>query len=322
MLSPLDVSTSAATIGINLILAVVAIVLIAFPSELFNSTLEENYAEVRGWFGPLGRATSRAADQFHRVPSWLGAIPFILVMAGLYGLLDPGFGLSRASLALFAGLVVGVLIITVVFDLPGIIQVRLAHGHSATVKTLPWTLAVAALCVLVSRLANFQPGYIYGLVAGLAVQGEITRRQQGRSLAVAAAGMFAISLVAWFAWLPIRSMATQPGASFWVLALDATLAVTFVCGLETMLFGLLPMRFLDGHKIYAWSRGVWMVLFGLGVFGVIQVLLTPKSGYVGRSIKGNEVVVIALLVGFAVASVAFWAYFRFRPAPTSASLPD
>ena len=31
---------------------------------------------------------------------------------------------------------------------------------------LPWTLVVAALFVLVSRIANLQPGYLYGLVLG------------------------------------------------------------------------------------------------------------------------------------------------------------
>jgi hypothetical protein len=314
LLGPPDVSTAGVTLGINLVLALVAVLLIAFPSELFNSTLEENYEEVRGWFGPVGRVGGSVAGLFRRVPGWIGAIPFILVMAALYGLLDPGFGLTGSSLALYAGLVAGLLVITVVFDLPGIIHVRLKHGHTAALRTLPWSLAVAALCVLVSRLAHFQPGYLYGLVAGLAVQGELSQRQHGKSLAIAAAGMFAVSLVAWFAWLPVRALASQPGAPWWALAADAALAVTFVCGLETMIFGLLPMRFLDGHKIYAWSRPVWAVLFGLGLFGLIQVLLTPRSGYVGRSIGGNELIIGGLLLGFALASIAFWSYFRFRPA--------
>jgi uncharacterized membrane protein YidH (DUF202 family) len=76
--------------------------------------------------------------------------------------------------------------------------------------------------------------------------------------------------------------------------------------------GLLPLRFLNGAKVVAWSRTAWAALFGLALFGTLHVLLAPGSGYVG-STNRVKVSVVVLYVGFGLASFAFWAYFRFRP---------
>ena len=41
-----------------------------------------------------------------------------------------------------------------------------AQRSQLTVRALPATLLVGVLCVLVSRIADFQPGYLYGLIIG------------------------------------------------------------------------------------------------------------------------------------------------------------
>ena len=77
--------------------------------------------------------------------------------------------------------------------------------------------------------------------------------------------------------------------------------------------GMLPMKFLDGRKVFKWSRTAWAVLFFLGVFATVHVLLRPGSGYVGSTSDGVSVSVAALFAFFGIGSILFWAYFRLRP---------
>ncbi|MEA2588356.1 MAG: hypothetical protein QOH66_1283, partial [Actinomycetota bacterium] len=103
----------------------------------------------------------------------------------------------------------------------------------------------------------------------------------------------------------------------WVVAADACLAAIFVAGLTTLVFSLIPLRFLEGTKVTRWSRKAWVALFAAGLFAFVHILLQqPSSGYVGHTQSNQKWVVIALFVGFGLFSVAFWAYFRFRPART------
>jgi hypothetical protein len=73
------------------------------------------------------------------------------------------------------------------------------------------------------------------------------------------------------------------------------------------------MKFLDGPKVLRWSRTAWAVLFFLGIFATVHVLLRPGSGYVGSTTGEVSIAVMSLFVGFGLGSFAFWAYFRFRP---------
>jgi hypothetical protein len=60
----------------------------------------------------------------------------------------------------------------------------------------------------------------------------------------------------------------------------------------------------------------------LGLLGFVHVLLNPASGagYLADSTRTSFFTLIALLVVFALASVLFWAYFRFRPKRADASV--
>ncbi|MDQ1393078.1 MAG: hypothetical protein QOF30_2055, partial [Acidimicrobiaceae bacterium] len=56
-------------------------------------------------------------------------------------------------------------------------------------------------------------------------------------------------------------------------------------------------------------------------FVVIEVLVQPGSGYVGHTSTPAKIGVFILYVLFALGTVAFWAFFRFRPARVP-SLPN
>jgi len=112
--------------------------------------------------------------------------------------------------------------------------------------------------------------------------------------------------------VPVAHMAARPHPSLWAVGLEACLAAITIIGIETVVICLIPLRFVEGSKLEAWSRTAWALVFGLAAFGFVHILLRPDSGYVAAT--SARATVIVLFVLFGLISVAFWGYFRFRPA--------
>jgi len=301
-LAPTRLLTSAAV-------AVGALLLIAFPFELFNSTMEENYDEIRAWFhmGPrdVGEKTRRRRT--------MTFFAWTAVTAVVCGFLSPDFGLNRTSLVLAVGMFVALLVMAVVFSLPADIGIHRQFGEWGKLNFLPGSVVVSIVLVGLSRLFDFQPGYFYGALAGLAFRSALSEPVQGRMTAANWAFSLAVSAGAWFARVPVSAAAGRPGASIWWIGLEICLAMIFLWGVEGLAVAMLPLHFLDGRKVFRWSRLGWAVLFFLGLFATFHVLLSPGSGYVGHTTGGVAIGVMVLYVAFGLGSVLFWAYFRYRP---------
>jgi hypothetical protein len=315
--SPAHVSTDPVVLGQSALLAALVILLMPFPGQLFNSTLETHEDEVRRWlrldrWGGLGRA----AGSFWQSPA--GVVAFTLVAAALYALLDPGFGSDAGSIGVYVGMLLGIVVVTVAFSLPG----WLAHGRgeAPAVRVVPISLLVGIACVAISRLTGFQPGYLYGLLIGLVFARELSRGEEARVVAGGAALMLGASLVA---WLTLGWLGPDDASSIAGTAARTALAAVVVAALEGVTFGLLPFRFLPGEPLFAARRAVWAALLGVGAFAFFHVLINPASGYLADTSRTPLLTTIALLVGFGVVSVAFWAWFRFRePADRSEAAPE
>jgi hypothetical protein len=290
--------------------AVVAgmLVLIAFPGELFNTTLEEHYDEIRRWFG-LG--PKRFASQSGR-SQVLPFVAFLLVGGLLYSLLNPAFRPDRSTFGAALGLALSMGIVTLAFDIPALAWVRRNDGDWGRLVILPGTLVIAAACVVLSRAVHFLPGYFYGLIAGLTFRRQVAEAVRGRLAAVSTLLVLALSVGSWLAMAPVSRAADKPGASLALLILEATLGGIFWCGLDSLVIGMLPLRFLQGSEVRAWSRAGWVALFALTQLAFVHILLRPNTGYVADTTHSPTTIVIALFAGFAVFSLAFWAYFRFR----------
>jgi hypothetical protein len=295
-----------------MLLALLFLLLAAFPGQLFNKTLEENYEEVVGWFSRGGRWAERARDALQRF--WKrrsGVISFVVLSGLLYGFLDPAFGPTLESFALLGGILVGLAVIIATFELPVAFLQRQTNRDRGRIRVQPLTIGVAVVCVLLSRIADFQPGYLYGLVAGFAFLKPMSRRDEGRAAALTAFWMLVVALVAWLLLPSIEAAAA--GSPLLSLAVGAALATIFVGGLEGLLFELVPLRFLRGEKLFAWRRPLWAALFVIAAFLVAHILLTSSSGYLGDTRTSPLISAVVLFVGFGIVSVAFWGYFRFRP---------
>ena len=285
------------------------ILLFAFPSKLFNASVEENYDEIRGWLHMPGRAVETASS--------LGrAVTFVvmnLLAAIVLGFLDPDFGPDINGLVTVVGFFASFLVMSAGFSLPADIGIYRRTGKWGKLNFLPGTLIVSVVMVALSRVMDFQPGYFYGAIAGLAFAVTLNAKEQGRLTAANWTWALLLSLAAWFARIPVAEAAAQPDASVWWIGLEAGLVITFLWGVESLVVAMLPMRFLDGPKVRAWSRTAWLVLLFVGILCVVHVLLAPTAGYVGHTTGEVTVGVIVIFLIFGAVSVGMWAYFRYRP---------
>jgi hypothetical protein len=308
---PSEVSSDPVVVVESAILALAIVLLMPFPATLFNSTLEEHYDEVRGWFPRLPLSVGSFWG------SWAGVAAFIALSALLYAFLDPGFGPTVESAAEVVGLATGIVLTAITFQLPELLARRGERG--TRLRALPGTILVGLVCVVVSRLTGFLPGYVYGLILGFVFASELPRIQKARRTAAAGALMLSLAVAAWL----VTGMLGETASTGSVIGIvvQTVLAAVVVGGLEGVVFGLLPLRFLQGEVLFGWNRLVWGLLFGLGVFAFAHVLINPSSGYLADSSRTPLLTIVALFVGFAIVSVAFWGYFRFR-APRAAATAD
>ena len=310
-----EVSTQPGTLLVNAALALLLMLLVTFPAELFNSTLEEHYDEVRGWFGRRG--TPKPPRERSRVERVTTFVAYTAGAALLYGLLDPDFGTDAASLRLYVGLLVGLVVVTIVFNVAPLAYVRRRYRERGVLKVLPGTLVVGVACVLVSRLARFEPGYLYGILGGFAFSRAFSKDEEGRNALVTALGVLVVSALAWVVWQPVNAAAESGDPGLLLGVTDSTLSTVAVGGLEGLVIGLMPLKFLQGYALSRWNRRVWAAVFGVVLFVFVHLLLHPARGF-GEDAKPVAFLTwLGLFLGFGAMSVAFWGYFRFRPEPVS-----
>lgn len=317
--TPSALSSTPLSVLVNALITLALILLVTFPSHLFNRTYDENHETIRRWWTTrFSWITRRQVPAPHLRPPLRSELVYaaVLCVGGvLAALLDPRFGINLRSLALFFGAILALLAGTTVAAVAaGVYRGARHRARGWQLRALPSGLIIAGVCVLISRLTNFQPGYLYGLIGGVAFAGHLSRREEGHTVAIASVSTLVVSVVAWLVWVPVSTAASADPTAFGWALLEDFLAVVFVSGMVGLLIGLVPLRFLPGEKLAQWHWGVWAIVFGLASLAVIEVMLRPESAG-ARVATVPFWTTMGLFLGFGLASVTFWAYFRVRNAP-------
>jgi hypothetical protein len=294
------------------LLAIVLMLLVGFPAQLFESTYEENHDRISSAW----RRLPRFSWHLPVVPQPMAFGGFVLLGVLLYGLTDPNFGRDPEQTLLdAAGFAIALPLVTLAFEIPAEAYARRAGRSRSRLRTLPSALVIALGCAALSFAGHFQPGYIYGLIAGYAALAtrRLDVRQQARAVIVGAATIAAVCVLAWVAWTPIDTAIAAGGLPAWSRVVDAILATVIVVGVQALAFQLLPMTFMDGHAIDRWNRWWWRGIYSVVLFALIIVTFAPRTRNEG--VDAQIVMMVSLFVAFGAASVAFWAYFRFTKSP-------
>jgi hypothetical protein len=314
-----DVNSDGGALGGSLLLALLLLLLIAFIGELFNNTVESNYDEIAGWFrkGPIARVRSALGRIRIDPPGRPGVLLFIALAALISSFVDQTFGLNVRSIAVFLGFLIGLIVVLASFKLPPILARRRRTGELGQLRPLPWALLIAALFVLVTRLAHLQPGYLYGVVLGAFFLKDVSSRDEGRDTFWGAIWTLAAAILAWAALTWLRGLGLPPDG-FGVTLLSTAFAATLVAGLEAAAFALMPMRFLPGYVVYKWNRVAWAVLWAVSLFAFFHILIGPTSGYVSELSPQAFLAALGVFAAFGALSIGTWLYFRLRRRPAPA----
>jgi hypothetical protein len=292
------------------------VALLYLPVMIFNKTTEKNYATVGGWLARPREwlASVAAVIPFfrHQLATLAGGV---LVTAGLFAFIEPQFPGERGSLEYLIGLLAGFTIVSVTFFCTWRAVVHRLEPEAAGhwVVYGPYVL-LAGFLVLMARLAHFLPGVVLGTVAEYEPAGELSHRTAGIRVAATYGALMAVGLAAWFAWAPVNAAAEEPGAGSITLILDAMLAITSVSALETVVFGLIPLKFLDGEELIRWHRPLWLVMWGTSLFWFVFVVLHPALGTYDETAGGQLIWIVLLFSTLMLIALSTWAYFRVQEA--------
>jgi hypothetical protein len=256
----------------------------------------------------LGRAPRDGVQAQGR--AWAGFAVVVGVGAVLGSILDPRFGLNERTVlsvvAIAASLVAGAAVPALVTN-----SYHRAHKHGPmpyTLEALPVGLVAAAACVLVSRSTGFEPGYLYGVVAGVAFSRALAAPEEGHLAALSSLARVAVGLVAWAAWDAVHRFVEHSKPFFGAVLASDFLAAIFVSALVGTVISLLPLQFLPGHRLKAWHKGAWVATFAMSLFLLVQVLMQTHSGLAGKS-HTPLLATLCLFIVFAGGSLLFREHF-------------
>jgi low temperature requirement protein LtrA len=137
-------------------------------------------------------------------------------------------------------------------------------------------------------------------------------KQDGRSLAVTALMVLALGVTAWLVWVPISDHLHDGRGPFGWVVLSTFLATTWVVSVQSLLFSLIPLKFLDGEKVVTWNRLGWFAIYLLGMFVFVEAIMHPQSDKYGGNRHADLHSMLLLFVSFMVVACLFWLYFRIR----------
>jgi hypothetical protein len=283
---------------------------------IFNKATEKNHETIAGWLAGPRRRMEAIAE---RIPFGRHPLALLLstgVVSGLlFSFVEPGFPRNAGSLQYLTGMILGfVLVASIFFGAWREVVHRLEPESEGRWRLYPPYILLAVALVAVARLAHFLPGVVLGTLAEYEPGKRLSKRTAGMRVLITYSLLLIVGFAAWFAWIPVEHAAKEPGASSLTLILDAALSVIFVTGLESVVFGLLPLKFLDGNDLWTWKKGLWALLWGIGVYWFSVVILHPALTTYNHESSAGAFWFGILFGALMIVALSTWAFFTIRDA--------
>ncbi|CAN5606454.1 hypothetical protein BH10ACT7_BH10ACT7_14930 [soil metagenome] len=304
-----SIFSNPAVIGGAAIAGLALLLLVAFPAELLNSTISEEY----GRFAK--RIPKVRAPWWQRFTNWLkttplfGSILLIFAAAIIFGFADPGFGFDITSLRVVLACAISIFIVGYISSAISGAIIRRRFGLATIMELKPLGLILTIIGVALSRVLDFSPGFLLGLIFGIAIVGNTTLAQRAKVTLVHAGVVFGFAITAWLVY-SLLSATVAPDTFGTALAFDVLVAVTAE-GLTALFIGLLPLRYLDGVDLFAYSKLLWAGLYTLAALAFVLIVVPSSWG----ELSGSLGLWLAMVGGFAVLAVGVYLYFRFWAPP-------
>ena len=296
--------------------------ILILTAVIFNETLEENEQRVHGIirnvaapFAVAGGAGGGFLAWFKGLPAWaqtlIPTMTALALSAWLYGLENPSAGANQQSLVLFISYFIAFTLITYSWDGTQALACRW-FGVPAVVRVFPVGVLVAVLAVVITRITGFQPGLMYGFVAANAViqPARLSADQEGKKALASSIVLLALCAVAWGLVGPLRTLAQDHNGGFWASIPEGIAVGLFVAGLEGLFFQMIPIEFLDGHKLFKWNKPAWLAVSLVSGFLFWEALINDDQDALHAVGATKSVVALVVVICCLAATIALWLFFR------------
>jgi hypothetical protein len=314
VLSPAQLDFSFTNLAEGGLIAFLLAALLYLPVTIFNKATERNHETITGWLAGPRRRMEAAMERIPLARHPLALLLSTGVVSGLlFSFVEPGFPKNAGSLQYLTGMVLGFVLVAIVFfgTWREVVH-RLEPESEGRWRLYPPYIVLAIMLVALARLAHFLPGVVLGTLAEYEPGKKLSKRTAGLRVLITYSLLLVVGFGAWFAWIPVEHAAAEPGASSLTLIGDSALAVIFVTGLESVVFGLIPLTFLDGHDLWAWKKGLWLTLWGLGVYWFSVVILHPALSTYNHESSAGVFWFGILFGGLMIVALSTWSYFAIR----------
>ncbi|MCH7953362.1 MAG: hypothetical protein IIC25_05690, partial [Chloroflexi bacterium] len=319
-----DLSSDSGIIMTNIVLGGITLVLMLLTAEIFNQTLEENEPEIKRWFGRVSKPVKGLFGFFgylgglitdgRGIAGLLAPIVLLALAALLYGLEEPGYGINNQSVVIFVSFLAAFAVLTYVYD-GGQLLMTNSYGIPGSIRLFPAGIFVALFCIAVTRILGFQPGIIYGFIAAhtLIAGSVISRSQEGRQILFPALVLLTVCAAAFLLLAPARELATG-NDSLWASIPEGIAVGIFVGGLEGLFFQMVPIKWMDGHRLWSWNKLVWLGVTGAVAFLFWHVLLNAQRQSYDALSDTTPAIALTLMVLCFVTTLVMYVFFRIKNA--------
>ncbi|HET7737049.1 MAG TPA: FGLLP motif-containing membrane protein [Tepidiformaceae bacterium] len=318
----------------NLALTIGVVVLLLAGASLFNEALEETLGSIRTsgshslgavgklfpaaaalqafWVG-LGATIGRFIPGGARTDRFTAPIALLGLTALIYSFLEPNFGLNQRSLVIFVSLVISKGVLTLMYEGGKAKLYRENLKVRANLRLFPECILIALVSVVLSRVGNFQPGFVVGFVAAVVLLDTPTfdAGRQGRAYAMVATALLGVTVAAWLLAWPLHEF-NKDNSGVWSTLPESIAVSVFVVCLEGLLFSLIPLQFMDGHRIWNYSKRAWLALFIPTTFLFAQVLFNNQDAYLDLVKQSRSVTSMGILGMYILVTFGTWAMLKRR----------
>jgi hypothetical protein len=265
-------------LGSSLALGIAFLVVVGLPAELARSAMKDRYAT-------LQRRPRRSPTWLAPLASWFTGHPVLsgvlLVAAAtvISGFADPKLGFDIASLRLLIASFVAALLVSYATYVATAKILLARWGVTVTLSLRPFALVITLVGVVVSRVLDFTPGFLFGLMLGLVFAVDTSRAIRSHSRIIRLGLILGTALVSWGAYSLFFIHTSDASLGFSLALLRDVLAALSTQGLTSLLIAMLPLAYLDGRDVWRYSRRLWALCYAATATAFALVVVPKTSSW-------------------------------------------
>ncbi|MBE0010478.1 MULTISPECIES: hypothetical protein [unclassified Arthrobacter] len=306
-----DVVLTPAVVTGTVTVAVIFAAIVGLPGKLMEQALAGNWDRIRRHLTPLTTPLHRWREspgartvtaRLSAAPQWAAIAGGVVIASILSGFIDPEFGLNPGSLRMFLSFAV-TFMVEGLLGLAVIALILRSRGETVGLHLRYGSLLVIVAAVVLSRVTEFQPGVVFGLIIALSYASTGSLRREAALTGAEVGYVLALGIGSWLTYseLTERSGASPGPLDVFVIETAAGLAIGCLAALPLV---LLPWRGLPGGTLYAFNRRLWAASYLVASLTFVVVVIPFPESW--QAVETSLITWIALYLVYAAMAVFVW----------------